>query len=165
MWGRDLTQIQLSLLLEGKLKFFYFSHIYSPKGQVIDPALIFFSMGKGDLGCWLSLLLSSVRILLQWTFLDRSHSRINTSAIFAHVQEFLQLSPISVIVPLLLPACVLLKAYPKFSIFWDGLFSLVYLIKPGEGNCQWFLPSALLQNRQVLVKIKLHLLSTCLQTS
>lgn len=56
-----------------------------------------------------------------------------------------------------------LKAYPKFSIFWDALSSLLYLIKAGEGNCQWFLPSALLQKRQVLVKIKLYLLLTCLK--
>lgn len=34
-------------------KLFYFLCIYFPKGQVVEPALIFFSVGKGDLGCWI----------------------------------------------------------------------------------------------------------------
>lgn len=37
-----------------------------------------------------------------------------------------------------------LKAYPKCSVFWDALSSL-YLIKPGEGICQLFSHSVLLQ--------------------
>lgn len=131
-------------------KLFYFLHIYSPKGQVSPASTDFFSVWEKVI--WADdsdSSLPSVRILLQWTFLDRSCSKINTSAILAHVQEFLQLRPISLIVPLFLAACVLLKAYPKYSIFWDALSSVLYLIKPREGSCQWFLPSALLQKARL----------------